>query len=331
MTGRPTVSVTIPTYNCAAYIGPTLDSVLAQTYRDFEIVVVDDGSTDDTRAVLDRYRDAVRVVAQTNGGVGAARNAGVRHAAGAFVAFLDADDLWHPQKLERQMAVFDAVSDVGVCYSNYVPFGDPAEYAHGFAGQREQLHRLPRRQVGTTGYVFETSGFFAEFLRTLTNPCWSSTVIARRQCLETAGPFLEYGVAQYGECEIEMWLRLARHCRFGYVDEVLAQRRVRAARFVERQDEHERRILRGVIEMLEGLPAQVTLAPEERDILNEHIARYRFDAGYFEFSRYHLAEARGHLVRSLRQRFSWRAARCLLLAALPGPCLRALRAGAGGR
>lgn len=99
------VSVIIPTYNRAYIIGPTIDSVLAQTYRNFEIIVVDDGSKDDTRAVLEKYGDQVRYLYQPNAGLAAARNTGLAAARGEFIAFQDSDDLWLPWKLEVQVSV----------------------------------------------------------------------------------------------------------------------------------------------------------------------------------------------------------------------------------
>ena len=98
----PNVSVIIPAYNAEAFIADTVQSVLDQTYQDFEIIVVDDGSKDGTVAALEPFGSRVHVHTQTNGGVARARNAGVALASGEFIAFLDADDLWLPQKLERQ-------------------------------------------------------------------------------------------------------------------------------------------------------------------------------------------------------------------------------------
>ena len=100
----PTVSVVIPTYNYAGYVGEAIDSALAQTAPPHEVIVVDDGSTDDTPAVLARYAGRVRVIRQANAGLSAARNAGIRAAGGEWVAFLDSDDAFHPRKLERQLA-----------------------------------------------------------------------------------------------------------------------------------------------------------------------------------------------------------------------------------
>lgn len=103
----PPVSVVIPVRDGERFVGAAIDSVLAQTMRDFEVVVVDDGSTDRTAEILAAYGDRIRVHRQKNAGVAAARNAGAAIARGAYIAFLDADDVWLPHKLERQMPLFD--------------------------------------------------------------------------------------------------------------------------------------------------------------------------------------------------------------------------------
>jgi glycosyltransferase involved in cell wall biosynthesis len=100
---KPSVSVVIPTYNYAGFVGCAIDSALKQTYRDFEVIVVDDGSTDNTREVLAQYGDRVRYVHQSNAGLSAARNTGIMAASGEYVAFLDSDDAWEPTLLEKSM------------------------------------------------------------------------------------------------------------------------------------------------------------------------------------------------------------------------------------
>jgi glycosyltransferase involved in cell wall biosynthesis len=114
-----TVSVTIPTYNRAGMIKEAIDSVFRQTYQDFEIIVVDDGSTDNTAEIVAAYGDRVRYVRQPNGGLGAARNTGLDHATGKYVAFLDSDDAWFDFKLELQVALLEAMPEVGFLYSEF--------------------------------------------------------------------------------------------------------------------------------------------------------------------------------------------------------------------
>lgn len=110
-----TVSCVIPVYNGERFLSESLDSVLAQTHPPSEIIVVDDGSTDGTQAVVEQYSDKVTCTRQANAGAAAARNRGIAMASGQFVAFLDADDLWHEDKLARQLERFNALPTLGYC------------------------------------------------------------------------------------------------------------------------------------------------------------------------------------------------------------------------
>lgn len=115
----PLVSVVIPTYNRSSVIGHTIEDVLKQTYSNLEIIIVDDGSTDDTEAVLQRFGNSIRYVKQENAGPAAARNRGIEIARGEIIAFQDSDDLWHPSKIERQVRLLeDAGPAVPCCLCN---------------------------------------------------------------------------------------------------------------------------------------------------------------------------------------------------------------------
>ena len=115
----PLVSVVIPVYNGERFLRESLESVFAQTFQDYEIVCVDDGSTDGSCALLKQYDERLRVIQQANAGQSAARNVGVRQATGSFVAFLDQDDRWYPSKLVQQVAVLSAEPDVVLVHCNY--------------------------------------------------------------------------------------------------------------------------------------------------------------------------------------------------------------------
>jgi len=116
----PLVSVIIPTYNRYACVGRAIESVLSQTYAPYEIIVVDDGSTDSTMRLLETYADRIRVIHQNNRGVSAARNTGIRTARGDYIALLDSDDCWLPQKLEKQAAFFRACPQVLICQTEEI-------------------------------------------------------------------------------------------------------------------------------------------------------------------------------------------------------------------
>lgn len=104
---KPLVSAIIPNYNYARYVGEAVESALGQTYPNIEVIVVDDGSTDNSLEVLEQYRDRIKIIEQKNSGVCVARNRGVAESTGEYIAFLDADDVWLPEKIEKQVAVFE--------------------------------------------------------------------------------------------------------------------------------------------------------------------------------------------------------------------------------
>jgi glycosyltransferase involved in cell wall biosynthesis len=120
----PLVSVVIPTYNRAHYLPEAIDSVLAQSYPDVEIIVVDDGSTDHTAQVMERYIGKVTYQRKQNGGVASARNLGLQFAHGEFVAFLDSDDICLPQRIAAQIACFIQVPDAVICSSDFSAFNE---------------------------------------------------------------------------------------------------------------------------------------------------------------------------------------------------------------
>jgi len=141
----PRVSVIIPAYNCAEYIAETIESVLNQTYHDYEIIVVDDGSTDATREVVEGYGDRLQYIYQQNQGAAAARNHGIRLARGELIAFLDGDDLFLPDKLAVQVAYFDTNPSVGMVKTGWQMIDQ-----HGkFVSNVEPWHYAPKLDLAT--------------------------------------------------------------------------------------------------------------------------------------------------------------------------------------
>ena len=116
----PRVSAIIPTYNRKAFVLEAIESVLAQTYKDYELIVVDDGSDDGTAEALKQYGERIRYVYQRHGGVSTGRNRGLELARGEFIAFLDSDDLWLPKKLQMQVAFMDANPQAQICYTDEI-------------------------------------------------------------------------------------------------------------------------------------------------------------------------------------------------------------------
>ena len=120
------ISIVIPVYNTGKILQETVDSVLNQTIKDFELIIIDDGSSDsETIQIIARQADKrIKVFRQKNAGVAAARNLGIHHSQGRYIAFLDHDDLWIPEKLQRCMMVFQEQKDAVLVYSDTIPFGE---------------------------------------------------------------------------------------------------------------------------------------------------------------------------------------------------------------
>ena len=195
----PEVSVIIPTYNSARYITEAVDSVLAQTFRDFEVIVIDDGSTDETELVMRQYGVPVKYIRQENTGVSGARNTGIKESSGRYVAFVDADDVWHPQKLERQMAALNGSMDHRACYCAFT-VTDPS------------LVPLEISRSIRTGPLLEDLLLSGNVVGT------PSTVICERSLFEEAGCF-DSALSQCADWEL--WVRLSLRTDFFYLDEPL--------------------------------------------------------------------------------------------------------------
>jgi len=191
----PEVSIIIPTYNSAQYLTDAIDSVLGQTVGDLEVLVIDDGSTDNTESVMRRYAGSVRYIRQENRGVAAARNRGIAESLGRYVAFLDADDTWLPDKLERQINALGARPDKRFCYTAFTlvtadlsPLGIVRSNRHGAA--LEDL-LMNGNVVGSI-----------------------CTVLCERSLFETSGGF-DQGLSQCADWD--MWVRLAALTEFLYL------------------------------------------------------------------------------------------------------------------
>lgn len=181
------VSVIIPTYNRAKYIRRALESVLAQTYQDYEIIVVDDGSMDNTREILAEFEGKIKYIVQKNQGSAAARNRGIQESKGEYIAFLDSDDIWIPEKLAEQVKILDTHEKIGIVYSRMPIINEKGE-------------RLGTKPAGVSGKNFKE-------LLEVWGDLPTSTVMTRKVCFDKAGMF---DTALMTMQDIDMWLRIAR-------------------------------------------------------------------------------------------------------------------------
>lgn len=242
MTPAPLVSVIIPAYNVAEFIGEALDSVLAQTFTDFEIIVINDGSPD-TEALeraLAPYKSRIVYLKQENRGVSAARNAGIRAARGPLLAFLDGDDIWLPNYLEVQVARIQADPTIDVLYPNVRMFGGASEHGEEFM-------------------TICPSNGDVTFERLLLQECnVSNCSIARRESIIRAGLFDE---ELRSVEDFDLWLRVIKSGgRIAYHRDVLAHYRRRSGSLTADPIW----LSRNILQVLEKVRNTMGLTPAER-------------------------------------------------------------------
>lgn len=195
------VSVIIPAYNAMAYLPETIANVLKQTYTDFEVVVINDGSTDKIEEWITQISDRrIKLISQANLGLAGARNTGVWEAQGEYLAFLDADDLWESTKLAKQVQVLDSSPQVGLVYT-WVAYIDEQGNSTGRVINNQQEGKV--WQELTRGNIVECG----------------SVAMVRRQCFDKCGLF-DCNLGSFVE-DWDMWLRIANHYQFKVVTEPL--------------------------------------------------------------------------------------------------------------
>ena len=251
----PKVSVIIPVYNVAEYIAETLDSALAQTFKDFEIIVINDGSPDTARfeKVLEKYLDEIIYLKQENAGVGPARNVAIEHSRGALLAFLDGDDVWLPEFLESQIKFLEE-NDFDLVYADALLFGGSALDGRTF------MQNAPS----------EGAADFENLLSMRCNVVLSGSV-ARREAVLDAGMFEWKPVRAQ---DFNLWLRMThRGARAGYQKAVLLKYRIRPDSLSG--DEVQR--VEREINAYERICEMITLTESEQEIVNGQLRRLEAD------------------------------------------------------
>jgi hypothetical protein len=202
LNGFPLVSVVIPAYNAAAYLQKAIESVLQQSYQNIELIIVDDGSTDATWEIAARYQNShIKLVQKQNGGLSSARNAGIRESTGDYIAYLDADDFWAPEKILRQLEIMQLHPEIG--------FTSTATKVESPEGDCLNIWPCPVETDSFLELLFSQNGSVAGS---------GSSVMVRRELQLAAGFFDE---ALKSLEDIDMWMRLASLGRYACVPEVL--------------------------------------------------------------------------------------------------------------
>jgi len=247
----PTVSVIIPYYNTAQYVVGTLESLFAQTYTDFEVILVNDGSPDtkEFERLLEPYRDRIIYIKQENRGSSAARNTALRRARGPYVALLDSDDLWEPEYLAVQVAALDDNPQIDVTFPNALLFGESINAGKTFMD------------------ICPVDGEIT-FLRLITQQCNVFIgVTARRDAILRAGMFDEsLGSAE----DLDLWLRILRQGgHIAYSRRILAHYRQRPGSHTS----NPLWLIRNNLKLLDKVQRTMNLTTEELAVIEEHRAR----------------------------------------------------------
>lgn len=245
MSKNPKVSVVIPAYNAVRFVNATIDSVLSQTLQDFEILAVDDGSTDNTKEILETYGDKIRYLPKKNGGVSSARNFGIENAKGKYIAFLDADDVWMPEKLEKQVSLMETNEELGLCYAATQKVDEELNY----------LSSIP-----ANAYEDYTESLLLN-LNIVAGSC--SSAMVRREILAQTDGF-DSRFTTYADWEF--WLRLSLLTKFAPINEELVKYRIVKGSMSSKPEVSKKDAL-GVLEKFFNLPN----LPEKYKFLKDQV------------------------------------------------------------
>ena len=297
------VSVVIPTYNRAHLIAETIISALEQGLADKEIIVVDDGSTDDTSEVVKAFQDQVIYIRQANSGPARARNTGIRMARGNYIAFLDSDDIWLPEKLELQYQALRQNPNQGLVFSDVMWFSNGQVMVPSLR-EKYQLH---------TGNVFEKL-LFDNWIAT-------SSVVVKKECLEEVGGFDEDPQIMFVE-DWNLWIRLAKKFPFGMVDKVLVKRRYHPNRLGLVNPERQ---FKAIFYNLEKLQQNYPELKHKTDLFSQKFYQISFQRGYEDLTSFKAGPAREKFVIALKHKKEPRAVFYYLLTFMPQAVLKLLR------
>lgn len=271
------VSVIIPTYNRAHLVGRAIESVLNQTYQNFEIIVVDDGSTDNTEEVVKNFNNKVirYIRHKENRGGGAARNTGIKEAEGNYIAFLDDDDEWLPEKLEKQISFFDdKSSELGVVYTGLIRVDETGEYIV------KQYIRVPDIHVPEKRRWIYEDLLLKDYVGTI------STVLVKKECFEKIGLFDE----SLPSCQDwDICIRIAKMYQFDFIESPLIKYYRHACRITTNLEAK----IKGRVMLLNKFFSEIT---SKRRIYSEH----RYGIGVLYCRAGNMKKGREELLRAIK-------------------------------
>jgi glycosyltransferase involved in cell wall biosynthesis len=296
------VSVIIPTYNYGRFIAEAIRSVQNQSYTDLEIIVIDDGSEDNTRDVLASIEDSrLRVFRKVNEGVSVARNKGIEMSRGELMAYLDADDIWRPDKLELQVAMFKAEPSLGLVFSDLARFNSQGPMSTTHFDYIPTLKQIPVRPAGVEGGYLIEGDTFEQLARVPILPSWVPTVVLRKSLVAD----IRFPPGVRLNEDLHYMLQVFRRVKAGYIDKPLVDVRRHGGNSFEHADE----MLEPQIGVLMAI-RQMDLTPRQFEALQWRLGSVHRALGYRSFWKGEPQEAVKSFIKAL---------------ALPGKKLNALK------
>lgn len=295
------VSVIIPAFNAEKYIKASIDSILMQTFKDFEIIVVDDGSTDNTKEILNPYikKSLIRYIYRENRGPGAARNTGIRAARGKYICFLDADDVYLPLSIETRTRFLEEYPQAGMVFSDYC-LQDPSD-------ERSLTPRLSnditfRKKIGlnpiTKKHILLPKDSYQFILPT----CYphTSTTMLRKPLVAKIGLFR---TDIFAAEDNDLWLRFIMNCPTGYVNKAGSiYKKYRGTLYKPSE-----RFFEGSIIFLEDAIKQYSFDYQTLRLAKRKLYYNYFSLGYCLFDKREYKRARGHFLRGIKREGKWMA------------------------
>ena len=302
------VTVIIPAYNCDKYIAYAIESVISQTYNNLELIVVDDGSIDNTAGVVMKYGEKLRYIRQENGGVSKARNTGIKNATGDYVAFLDSDDVWEKYKLEIQMDILKKHGNIGLIFSDFLQTKNKIvlndrKYEDAFNIFKEYSYGISKifKNIGRYNYsgndVIYYWGDIYDYLF-LGNFILPSSVLFKKILLDKVG-FLneQYKIAE----ETEFFLRFSRHCEFGFIQFPLVRYEIPRTDNLSGKKNTENLIKNALIIQIDSLIKISNLIDKNKFNFFKHgISKTYSRLAYYYLSEYNLFDARKYTVYAIK-------------------------------
>jgi glycosyltransferase involved in cell wall biosynthesis len=290
---NPRVSVVVPCYNYGRFVGDAVGSILAQSFRDFEVIVVDDGSTDDTPDVLRQITDQrVRVLRKPNEGCAAARNTGRALARGEFLAFLDADDLWRPTFLERQLEVLEAEPEVDYCFADLVRSTNGQLLPETQFDIAPAVRELPSRPTAVPGARVLEGDTFAALAPLPDPPRWLQASVLRVRSI--AGALSKPGIPNAED--LFLILQIYARARAAFINAPLVELRRHGNNSYRTHDQ----IRTAVVSVLKQVYSDVELSDHHRDVLRRRIGAEHCRRGWRYFWDRDVRRSAQHYAESLR-------------------------------